>query len=194
MYLKVICGTSFLVSPASKEIKPRSSASASPGSEKAVPSPGKYPPVPGIPGAEIFKVETDKAEVVAIQAEADAVIVVVKNRMAVEREGGLLGDIRLVMQILDAAEGAGVEPLLLLRAGRVTLRQQRAGAKLDPIAVSVGAAFVNLLRRERVAGPRLRAQEPASDRPATYRPKSVFRRAARNFLDWRDWFFIAGGG
>src|SRR5208282_4654830 len=112
-----------------------------------------------IPDAEIFKVETDEAEIVAVQAEAELVIVVVKNRMAVEREGGFLGDIRLVMQILDAAEGAGVEPLLLLRAGRVTLRQQSAGAKLDPVVVSVGAAFVNLLRRRRVAGPRLRAQD-----------------------------------
>src|ERR1039458_5648706 len=38
----------------------------------------------GIPGAEIFKVETDETEVIAIQAEAELVIVVVKNRMAVE--------------------------------------------------------------------------------------------------------------
>ncbi len=63
------------------------------------------------------------------------------------------------MQILDAAEVAGVELLVLFGAARVTLSHQGAGAEFDPVAVSVGAAFVNLFRRGAVGRLRPRPQD-----------------------------------
>jgi hypothetical protein len=102
----------------------------------------------------------DIAKVVAIQPQADAVIVLVKNGMAVQRQGGFLRHIGLVMQVLDAAKRAGIKVLVLGRLILVPTGHHAAGGQFDPVIVSVGAAFKGLLlRREGVARLRLRAED-----------------------------------
>src|SRR5208282_1959864 len=107
----------------------------------------------GIPGAKILEADADKTEIIANQAEADAVIVIVKNGVSVQREGGLLGHLIFVVQVLDAAEDPCVELFPLDCLVRVTLRQHGAGGKLDPVVVAVGAAFEPPRRRDGVTGP-----------------------------------------
>ena len=77
--------------------------------------------------------ETEKTEVLADQAEADAVIVIVENGVAIQREGGFFGDQVFVMQVFDAAEKTGVEPLPLNRLVRIARGQQAAGGTTAPV-------------------------------------------------------------
>ena len=108
----------------------------------------------GIPGAEVLKMETEKAEVLADQAEADTVIVIVENGVSIQCEGGFFCDQVFVMQIFDAAEKARVEPLPLNRLVRIARSQQAAGGKFNPIFTGVGVAFKPLRRCDRVTRPR----------------------------------------
>src|ERR1035437_4661547 len=113
----------------------------------------------GIPRAEILKQQMEVAKVIAIQPQTDAVIVLVKNGMAVQRQGGFLRHVGLVMQVLDAAKRAGIKVLVLSRLILVATGHHAAGGQLDPVIVSVGAAFKGLLRRrEGVARLHLRAE------------------------------------
>ena len=107
----------------------------------------------GIPGAEILKVDTDKTEIFANQTEADTVIVIVKNGVSVQREGGLFGHLICVVQVLDAAKDPRVELFPLDRLVCIALGQQGAGGKFDPVVVAVGAAFIPLLRGDGVTRP-----------------------------------------
>jgi len=77
-----------------------------------------YPPARN-PGAEVLKWKTEKAEVLADQGEDDAVIVIVENGVAIQREGGFFCDQIFVMQVFDATKGAAVESLPLNRLVRI---------------------------------------------------------------------------
>ena len=78
----------------------------------------------GIIKAEILKTKTDVSQILLLHAKPDVVIVIVKNGVAVNRQRGLLGNFRLVMQILDAAERAAVEAFPLLGLGFVAVGDQ----------------------------------------------------------------------
>ena len=148
----------------------------------------------GIPGAEILKVDTDKTEIIANQTEADTVIVIVKNGVSVQREGGLLGHLIFVVQVLDAAKDPRVELFPLDRLVRVTLRQHGAGGKLDPVVVAVGAAFIPLLRRDGVTRPCRWCAEDNQGRADDIPAEAGFPPPARSGFDFRYFFFIGFRG
>ena len=76
------------------------------------------------PGAEVLEAEANIAGVLALEIEAQPVIVVVEKRVAVQREGGLLIDVPLDMEVLDAAKSASLQMLTLLGLPRVALNQE----------------------------------------------------------------------
>ena len=52
--------------------------------------------------------KTEKTYIIPDEAQPEIVIMVIKNRTAIQYESGFLGHISLVMQILNAAEDSGV--------------------------------------------------------------------------------------
>ena len=74
---------------------------------------------------------------------------IVKQGMAVRRQGGVFAETGPQMEILDAAKHPVPTLVVLFRLGLVARRDEPADGRLNPVVVGIGSALEHLVRGQR---------------------------------------------
>ena len=91
--------------------------------------------------------------VLSFEAQTQIVIVLVINRVAVQRQCHIREGVALDVQVFNSSEPAAAPMLNLLHLRLVASRQKIAAGKLNPVGVGVRAALkIILLRHRRAVG------------------------------------------